>query len=281
MRIAIASGKGGTGKTTVAVNLALTAGEPVQLLDCDVEEPNCHLFLPAEMGSPETVGLPVPEVDEEKCNACGECGRLCQYSAIVSIKTKPLTFLELCHGCGGCAKVCPTGAITEVERPIGVVESGSARGISFIYGRLNVGEPMSPPLIHAVKHRLQTDGVAIIDAPPGTSCPVIATLRDTDFVVLVTEPTPFGLNDLALAVETLRQMTVPFGVVINRADVGDRRVHEYCRTEEIDILVEIPDDRRVAEAYSRGEPAIDAVPEFRELFARLYREAMKRAVETS
>lgn len=281
MRIAIASGKGGTGKTTVAVNLALTAGGPVQLLDCDVEEPNCHLFLPAEMGSPETVGLPVPEVDEEKCNACGECGRLCQYSAIVSIKTKPLTFLELCHGCGGCAKVCPTGAITEVERPIGVVESGSARGISFIYGRLNVGEPMSPPLIRAVKERLQPDGLAIIDAPPGTSCPVIATLRDTDFVVLVTEPTPFGLNDLTLAVETLRQLTVPFGVVINRADVGDRRVHDYCRTEKIDILVEIPDNRRVAEAYSRGEPAIDAVPELRQVFARLYREAMKRAARAS
>jgi len=276
MKIAIASGKGGTGKTTVAVNLALSVEGNVQVLDCDVEEPNCHIFLQMQMTHVETVGVPVPEVDEEQCNACGECGKVCQFSAIVSIKTKPLVFPELCHGCGACAKVCPTKAISEVDRPIGVVEAGQAGPVRFVQGRLNVGEPMAPPLIRAVKRRADGDGLAIFDSPPGTSCPVIATLRESDFVVLVTEPTPFGLNDLVIAVETVRQLDIPFGVVINRADVGDARVREYCRAEGIPVLLEIPDDRRVAEAYSRGEPAVVAVPEIRDEFRKLYQEIVKR-----
>jgi len=276
MKIAIASGKGGTGKTTVAVNLALSVEESVQLLDCDVEEPNCHIFLRTSMAHVETVGIPVPEVDEERCNACGKCGEACQFSAIVSIKTKPLVFPELCHGCGACAKVCPTEAIAEADRPTGVVEAGQSGSVSFLHGRLNVGEPMAPPLIRAVKRRARGNGIAIFDSPPGTSCPVIATLRESDFVVLVTEPTPFGLNDLVLAVETVRQLDIPFGVVINRADVGDGRVRDYCRTEDIPVLLEIPDDRRIAEAYSRGEPAVNAVPEIRDEFRKLYQEIVKR-----
>ena len=223
MNVAIASGKGGTGKTTVATNLAVTAaasGREVQVLDCDVEAPNAHLFLKPEIERSEAVSVPVPEVDEEKCTACGECGRICQYSAIVSLKTKPLVFPELCHGCGGCALVCPEGAITEGLREVGVVEEGSAGGVRFAGGKLRIGEAMAPPLIRAVKERALDDALVIVDAPPGTSCPVIEAVRGADFVLLVTEPTPFGLNDLAIAVDTVRKLGLPFAVVVNRAGLG-------------------------------------------------------------
>ena len=273
MVIAVASGKGGTGKTTVATNLAAALareGPRVQLLDCDVEEPNCHIFVKPEIHRSETVGLPVPNVDTEKCTGCGECGKMCQYSAIVCIKRKVLTFAELCHGCGGCSLVCPEGAIAEQVREVGVVEIGQSSGFAFVQGRLHVKEAMSPPLIRAVKGHLASDGVAIIDAPPGTSCPVIVAVKGSDFVALVTEPTPFGLNDLRLAVETVRELAIPFGVVINRVDVGDDRVVRYCEEEGIQILAEIPDDRRVAEEYSRGRLIVDALPDYVARFLTMF-----------
>lgn len=270
MIISIASGKGGTGKTTVALNLASSLEGKVRLLDCDVEEPNCHLFLKPSISIAEPIGVPVPLVDETKCTACGKCGQICQYSAIVSLKIKPLTFPELCHGCGGCALFCPEGAIIETTRPIGVLEKGMAGQIEFIHGRLQVGEAMSPPLIRAVKkYAPYPGGLTIIDAPPGTSCPVIESIKGSDYVILVTEPTPFGLNDLSLAVAMIRQIGLSFGVVINRADVGDDRVVAYCRHENIPLLLQLPDDRRVAEAYSRGVLAVEAVPEFGPLFHQL------------
>ena len=274
MRIAIASGKGGTGKTTVAVNLACVLadnGQTVQYLDCDVEEPNGHIFLKPEIATSEPVGIPVPVVDEEKCTGCRKCAEVCQYHAIAVLK-KPLVFAELCHGCGGCALVCPERAIREQDRTIGVVETGRAGNVAFVQGRLNVGEPMAPPLIRAVKKKASGDGVAIMDAPPGTSCPVVATVRDADYVLLVTEPTPFGLNDLRLAVEMIRQLGIPHGVVINRADSGDRRVRDFCATERIALLAELPDDRRVAEAYSKGMMAVDALPEWAANMRRLWTE---------
>jgi len=272
MRIAIASGKGGTGKTTVAVNLACVLadnGQTVQYLDCDVEEPNGHIFLKPEITATEPVGIPVPVVDEEKCTGCRKCAEVCQYHAIAVLK-KPLVFAELCHGCGGCALVCPERAIREQDRTIGVVETGRAGNVAFVQGRLNVGEPMAPPLIRAVKKKASGDGVAIMDAPPGTSCPVVATVRDADYVLLVTEPTPFGLNDLRLAVEMIRQLGIPHGVVINRADSGDRRVRDFCTAETIPILLEIPDDRRVAEAYSRGHMAVRVLPEWSDSMLKLW-----------
>lgn len=275
MRIAIASGKGGTGKTTVAVNLACVladSGQAVQYLDCDVEEPNGHIFLKPEITAAEQVGIPVPVVDEEKCTGCRKCAEVCQYHAIAVLK-KPLVFAELCHGCGGCALACPEGAIREQDRAIGVVETGRADGAAFVQGRLNVGEPMAPPLIRAVKKKALPNGIAIFDAPPGTSCPAVAAVRDADYVLLVTEPTPFGLNDLRLAVEMIRQLGVRHGVVINRADSGDARVRNYCAAEKIPILLEIPDDRRVAEAYSRGQMATRVLPgwtgSMQELWARV------------
>jgi len=270
MKIAIASGKGGTGKTTVAVNLAQVISGPVQLLDCDVEEPNCALFLSPKIEESDTVGIPIPQVDESLCTACGECGKFCEFNAIVSFKTTPLVFPELCHGCGGCMKVCPEGAIREVDRPIGVVENGSVGDIGFVQGRLNVGEAMSPPLIAAVKRHCAGRGVTIIDSPPGTSCPVIEAVRGCDIIVLVTEPTPFGLADLVLAVAAFREMQIPFGVVVNRADIGDSRVSDYCNFEKIPVFLEIPNDRRVAECYSRGQTIVDGLPEMSFLFEDLF-----------
>jgi MinD superfamily P-loop ATPase len=269
MKIAVASGKGGTGKTTLAVGLAVCLGERARLLDCDVEEPNCHIFLKPELDYRETLGIPVPVVDTAKCDACGKCAALCQFNAIAVVKSGAMVFGDLCHGCGGCTLVCPTGAISEGSRTIGTLETGKAGAVEFVVGRLRVGEAMSPPLIRAVKKHALPNRINIIDAPPGTSCPAIAAVKDSDYVILVTEPTPFGLNDLQLAVETVRLMRMPFGVVINRADAGDSGAEDYCRGEGIRLLMQIPHSRRVAEAYSRGRSIVEALPELRPDLIRL------------
>jgi MinD superfamily P-loop ATPase len=216
-------------------------------------------------------------VDETKCDGCGKCAEICQYNALAALKTDVLVFPELCHGCGGCMLICPQAAITEGHREIGVLESGHAGIVAFVHGRLRVGEAMAPPLIRSVKKHATGEMLNIIDAPPGTSCPVITAVRGCDYVILVTEPTPFGLHDLKLAVETVREMRLPFGVLINRANIGDDRVRTYCVTEDIHILAEIPDDRRIAEAYSRGEPAVNVLPEYRQAFHRLWADVKKAA----
>ena len=272
MKIAVASGKGGTGKTTVATNMAYVAsrnGRSVAYVDCDVEEPNGHIFLKPQFDSTTPVGTLIPKVDESKCTHCGQCGEICQYSAIVSAGEAVLVFAELCHGCGGCSLVCPTDAITEVLHETGKVQVGSAGTIAFVHGLLNVGQVMSPPVIKAAKAAAPSADVTLIDVPPGTSCPVIESVRGCNFVLLVTEPTPFGLNDLKLAVDMVRALKLPFGVVINRADLGDRETHLYCQKNSIDILAEIPDDREIAEAYSRGEMACEALPGYGQVFESL------------
>ena len=272
MRVAIASGKGGTGKTTVATNLAVVAaldGRRVHLLDCDVEEPNCHLFVKPDGLQRKTIAVPVPMVDNSACTGCGECARICEFNALACVGEQVITFPGLCHSCGGCWLVCPERAIRQGERPIGVLEDGTASGLRFTQGRLRVGEALVPPLIKQVKSAQDDCDLVVFDSPPGTSCPAIAAVRDSDFVVLVTEPTPFGLHDLTLAVETVRRLGLPFGVVVNRAGVGDDRVHAYCQRERIPILIEIPDDIRIAKAYSEGTMAIVMVPEVRGLFIRL------------
>lgn len=274
MILAVASGKGGTGKTTVSANLTRVLGFDMWLLDCDVEEPNCHLFLKGKVCEVETVSIPVPHADESLCNGCGECSRFCAYHAIALLGTSLLVFPEMCHGCGGCAKVCPRNALQEVNNRIGIVEIIQSNHITLIQGRLDVGKAMAPPLIRAVKAHLQKDIISILDAPPGTSCPAITTLRNTDFVLLVTEPTPFGLHDLKLAVDTVRQIGLPFGVVVNRVGIGDDRVHAYCNEENIPILLEIPDDRRIAEIYSKGNLVVETLPEYRKLFQNLSKKMM-------
>lgn len=269
MRITIASGKGGTGKTTLAVNLVASLQQSVLLLDCDVEEPNAHLFLNPDIRSINPVYKQIPQVNAADCTACGKCAEICAYNAIAVIKDKVLIFPELCHGCGGCTLLCPENAISEVGQEVGVVEQGNSKHVRFAHGKLNVGEAMAGPVIRAVKQRSDKDFVTIIDAPPGTSCSVVSTLLGSDFCVLVTEPTPFGLHDLQLAVDLVRKLGIPCGVVINRSDIGDRGVENYCQNEAIPVLMQIPNDRKIAEAYSRGKMIVDEFPEYRERFQAL------------
>ena len=270
MIISIASGKGGTGKTTVATNLAVSIGSDVQLLDCDVEEPNAHLFIDPVIEQSKKVYTPVPKIDEEKCNFCKKCAEICRFKAIAVIKEIVLTFPELCHSCGGCMEVCPENAITETGRELGVIETGHRNGLAFVHGRLRVGEAMSPPLIREVRSLTRSDQLTIIDAPPGTSCPVIAAMKGTDFVLMVTEPTPFGLHDLKLAVEAVKLLGIPRGLVINRSDIGNDDVRTYAKMENLPILMEIPFDRRIAEAYSRGKLIVEEMPEWKERFKKLH-----------
>ncbi len=270
MIISIASGKGGTGKTTVATNLALTLGDRVELLDCDVEEPNAHLFLKPEIERSEQVDTPVPLVDLEKCTFCRKCAELCRFSALAVVGEKVLVFPELCHSCGGCMTICPEGAISETGRELGRIEFGHRDGVGFIHGRLRVGEAMSPPLIKQVRAAADPHRLTLIDAPPGTSCPVIAAMSDTDFVLLVTEPTPFGLHDLELAVGAVKLLGLPCGLVVNRSDLGEQKVFEYAASEQIPVLLTIPFDRRIAEAYSKGKTIVEELPEWREKFQALY-----------
>jgi MinD superfamily P-loop ATPase len=273
VNIAIASGKGGTGKTTISTNLALSLvaqKKTVQLLDCDVEEPNCHIFLKPDINTSQAVNVLLPRVLKDKCTGCGICGEVCEYSAIVVVKGNVLIFPELCHSCGGCTLFCPEQAIEETQRPVGIVEKGTSNGVRFIQGLLNIGELMSPAVIKGVKKAAEVTDILIIDSPPGTSCPVIESVKDADFVLLVTEPTPFGLNDLKLAVGMVRQLGKAFAVAINRCDIGDNEVLRYCEEEAIDVILQIPDDRRIAEAYSRGEMIVHAVKEYKGLFEQCW-----------
>jgi len=268
----VASGKGGTGKTLVATSLALTLKGKgrVQLLDCDVEEPDDHIFLKPAITRREVVSIPVPEVDDSKCTYCGKCAEVCAYNAMAVIGRRVLVFPELCHGCGACGYLCPEKAITEVNKEIGVVESGHSDGVDFVHGKLAIGEAMAPPIIRKVKERADRNAAVIIDVPPGTSCPVVEAVKGSDFCLLVTEPTPFGWNDLVLAVETVRQLDIPFGVVLNRVGVGDNKVAEYCRKEKIPVLLTIPLDTEIARLYSRGVTLVAGLPQWQESFRELF-----------
>jgi len=277
MIISIASGKGGTGKTTIATNLAVSLGTNVNLLDCDVEEPNDHIFIQPDINYTERVSLRVPQVDMNKCTLCGLCQEICQFQAIVVVGKTVLTFPELCHSCGGCMEVCSEDAITEIDREMGIFESGSRDGLEFAYGRIFVGQVMAVPVIERVRDAVQPDKVNIIDAPPGTSCPVISSVKNTDFVILVTEPTPFGLNDLKLAVGMVKILNIPHGIIINRSDLGDDKVKEYAKEENIPILMEISFSRQIAETYSQGKLLIEELPDWKEKFIHLYEDIVDYA----
>lgn len=281
LSVSVASGKGGTGKTTVAVNLALALSRvhPVQFLDCDVEEPNAQFFLKPRIEASEEVAILVPEIDEGRCDHCGLCARVCAYNALAVVPQAVLVFGELCHGCGACALLCPRRAIREVPRRIGVVESGRAGTIDVLQGRLDIGQALSPPLIRALKKRRAAGRTVVVDAPPGTSCPVVESMRGSDFALLVTEPTPFGLHDLELAAGAAKAIGLPRGILINRADggEGDARVRAFAEGEKIPVLMTIPFDRLIAEAYSRGDTLLDLDPAWKGRFLNLF-EAIRAEV---
>ena len=282
MIIAIASGKGGTGKTSLSVNLALSIPHQVQLLDCDVDEPNVHTLLPLKKEEVQPVFRMTPDFNEAKCTKAKDCARFCPTHAIFVTKEGISFFPELCIGCGGCILSCPQQAISEGQSHIGSLHQGvSEEGVEVVYGNLDVGEPLVIPLIKAVKDAARTvdDATVIIDSPPGVSCPMVESVHGADYCLMVTEPTPFGLHDLRLAVDTVRQLDVPIGVVVNRAGVGDRQVFSYCANENLPVLLEIPHSRRIAELFSEGVPFVTKMSEwrkpFQDLFERIQEEASK------
>ncbi len=272
MNIAIASGKGGTGKTTVAVNLASvvsSSGTTVEYLDCDVEEPNGHLFLRPEISSTTPSVVPVPVIDEALCTACGECVQMCRFNALVRLGEAVMVFPGLCHGCGGCVLVCPRKAIAETTRTIGTIREGVVGSLRFVDGHLEVGEAMSPPVVRDVVSRSDPKRTSIIDAPPGTSCPVVTSISRADFILLVTDPTPFGLNDLGLALDLVSTLNIAHGVVVNRS-TGSDRVHRFCEGRNVEILAEIPASRDIAHLYSRGQLLCDADGGYANIFTGLW-----------
>lgn len=275
MRIVVASGKGGTGKTTIATSLALVAAQRggVRFLDCDVEAPNAGLFLNPTIEDSLEVGLLVPEVDPDRCTYCGTCAEVCQFHAIAVVGHKTLVFPELCHGCGSCTLMCPEKAIRERLDVLGVLQGGpAAAGIHFAQGVMNVGEPMAVPIIRQLKkwEALPTDLLEIRDAPPGASCPVVETLRGADYALLVTEPTPFGLHDLQQVVQVVRELGIPAGVIINRDGIGDQAVETYCREVGLPVMMRIPVERSIAEAIASGQLLVQAFPGYYAAFEALY-----------
>jgi MinD superfamily P-loop ATPase len=283
MIISVASGKGGTGKTLVATSLALSLKDRghVQFLDCDVEEPNGHILLKPIFTRSEAVCIPVPLIDEKKCNYCGKCAEVCAYHAMAVLPKNVMVFSQLCHGCGACSYLCPEKAISEEMREIGIVESGNADGIEFIHGKLNVGEAMPTPVIRQVKMKASYDKTVIIDVSPGTSCPVVESVKGSDYCILVTEPTPFGLNDLALAVKTVKELKIPCGIVINRDGIGNSGVEEYCYRENLPILLTIPFDIEIARNYSRGVTLVQVMPEWKKCFIGLFEQIQEIVGERS
>jgi len=269
MIISVASGKGGTGKTTVATNLALSI-KNIQFIDCDVEEPNANIFFKAEINNSENVSVKIPEIDKEKCDYCGKCSEFCAYNALAVVTSNVLIFPELCHSCGGCELVCPNDAINWKERLIGKVEHGRTKRIDFYQGLLNVGEMQAIPVIKNLKKKVDKSKNVIIDVPPGTSCPVIESISGSDYCILVTEPTPFGLHDLKLAVEVVRHLNIPFGVVINRDGIGNNKVELYCQNENIPIILKIPERKKIAYLYSKGIAIVSESLEWHEMFGLVF-----------
>jgi MinD superfamily P-loop ATPase len=272
MIISVASGKGGTGKTLVATSLALSLKDKysVQLLDCDVEEPNDHIFLKPTITGNKAVYIPIPKINEDKCTHCGKCAEVCAYNAIAVLPENVLVFPELCHGCGSCSYLCPEEAITEEDNEIGNIEYGQSDKIAFIQGKLNVSEAMSTPVIRKVKEYVKNEVVTIIDVPPGTSCPVVESITGSDFCLLVTEPTPFGLNDLILAVETVKVLGIPCGIIINRASKDNSNIEEYCLKENVPVLLTIPFDIKIARLYSKGVTLAEGMPNWKTEFLTLF-----------
>jgi len=273
--LALASGKGGTGKTTLAVALALCAKEKVCFLDCDVEAPNAHFFLPVTEVAEEEVSVLVPEVDDGLCDHCGICAKFCRFGALAVMPKKTLIFEELCHGCGGCVKVCPRKALREKAHVVGKISSGRSGRIEFHQGRLRVGVPMAPPIIRALRKKASPDHTVVIDGPPGAACSLMVATQGADFVLLVAEPTPFGVHDLEIAAAAIRSRGLLCGVAINRSGSRDELLENFCRKENLPVLIRIRESARIAEAGARGHTLLDARPELRPEFEALWKSLQK------
>jgi MinD superfamily P-loop ATPase len=280
MRVAVASGKGGTGKTFVTVNLARTYNNPILVLDCDVEEPNTNLFLKGDLINERPSTILVPQVVESLCDGCRICAEVCEFNAIAVIAGKPLIFEDLCHSCGACATFCPQDALQEVEHVIGTVIERKSDSIRLIEGQIHVGKALAVPIIRDVKKESEKadEDMVLLDSPPGTSCPMVWTIGDADFVILVAEPTAFGLHDLQLAVETVEEVGIPFGVVINKDGIGDDRVEKFCTRHQIDIIARIPYDRHISEVYARGGDILEEYS-YQVLFENLW-QVIQQKVES-
>ncbi len=278
MNIVIASGKGGTGKTLVSTNLAAVLSEKqhVQLLDCDVEAPNVDIFMNSLVETENPVNILVPEIDHQKCNLCNQCGQVCEFNAISVFGKQVLVFPELCHACGGCTIACPENAISEREHSTGLVKSGSSGSIKVYSGLLTIGEAKSPPVINAVKEYIDDTVINIIDSPPGTACPAVEAMRDSDYIILVAEDSPFGFNDLKLAVKVVKKLNTPFGIVLNKSDTNYPDVKNYAYENDIPIHIKIPLDRTIAELYSKGELLINSIPAFKLSFLKLFEQIENR-----
>lgn len=284
MRIAIASGKGGTGKTTLAANLAafLSETEPVVLADLDVEEPNSGLFIKGMLEYEEIKYKMIPQWNSETCILCGECQKNCNFHAVIQLGPQILIFPELCHSCYACSELCPTSSLPMIRQRMGDLKQFSEKQITFIESRLDIGQEQAVPLIgqtiQYIEENFPINRLKIYDAPPGTSCPVIEATKDADFIILVTEPTPFGLHDLKLAAETVQELNKPFVVVVNRYGLGDEKVFDYCKENKIPIIARIPNLRKIAEIYSRGELIYKQVPEFKDELVKI-RDYIKNSID--
>ena len=270
MIISVASGKGGTGKTTVATNLALSVDANIQFLDCDVEAPNAALFLRPTLEETKPVYFSIPKLIEERCNFCGLCSKVCEWNAIACVNKKWLFFPQLCHGCGACWQLCPEKALEKTKKELGIIEKGKAGKIDFIQGKLTIGQAVSPPLIKAVKKEADPSRDIIIDVAPGTACPMVEAVKGSDFCLLVTEPTPFGFNDFVLAVAVLKELNVPHGVVINRSSIGDEKIDNFCEKNNIPIFLRIPLDKKIAKAYSEGKVLVNFDFNWKKKFNELF-----------
>lgn len=280
MTISVASGKGGTGKTTVAASLASVINESIYI-DCDVEEPNGHLMLQPKFTSEESVNKLMPEIDYEKCNFCGRCIEVCEFNALINLKFEILLFEEMCHSCGACEYFCPKDAIIEIPKEFGKLRSGiTESGIKFYDGLLNIGEATAVPLIKKVKEKIDNESINIIDSPPGSSCSLVETVKDSDFCLLVTESTPFGLNDLKLAVDVVKTINVPFGIVINKYDETFDEMENYLTENQIEVMLRIPFDRKIAEAYSNGILPVNKSDKIRSEFIELI-DTIKKKIQSN